>query len=140
MTLLRASVRPIGPVRAEWHSTMLRYVVTVVCAASAGVHAALVRPHMQEAGVLLGGAFAVASLALALAALAVRRAQHDAWAPAAAAAVLCLIAVGYLLSRTTGVPLLIASREELDPLGGITTAAELLAAVAAVGLQQRKDT
>jgi hypothetical protein len=119
---------------------MLRYVVTVVCAASAGVHAALVRPHMEEAGILLGAAFAVASFALAGAALAVRQPRHDAWAPATAAAVLCLIAVSYLLSRTSGLPVLIASPEGLDPLGGITTAAEVVGAAAAIGLQQRKDT
>lgn len=119
---------------------MLRYVVTFVCAASAGVHVALVRPHVEEAGILLGAAFAVASIALAVAALAVRQPRHDAWAPATAAAVLCLIAVGYLLSRTTGLPLLITSPEGLDPLGAITTSAEIVGAAAAVGLQQRKDT
>lgn len=140
MTLLRASVGPIGLPRAELGNAVLRYVVTVVCAASAGVHAALIRPHVEEAGALLGAAFGMASLALAVAALAVRQPRHDGWAPAATAAVLCLIAVSYLLSRTSGLPLLIASPEGLDPLGGITTAAELVGAVAAVGLQKRKDT
>jgi peptidoglycan/LPS O-acetylase OafA/YrhL len=139
MTLLRASVGSIGLQRTEQRSVILRYVVTVVCAASAGIHAALVRPHVEEAGVLLGSAFALAALALAVAALAVRQPQRDRWAPAAATVILFLVAVSYLLSRTTGLPLLITNPEGLDPLGAITTAAELVGAVAAVALQQRKD-
>ena len=85
-------------------------------------------------GPLVGAAFAAASLALAVAALAVRQPRHDAWAPIAAAVVLGLIAVGYLLSRTTGIPLLITDREELDPLGVFTTGAELIGALAAAVL------
>ena len=37
-------------------TTALRYVVTVVCAASAGIHAALVKPHVEEGGPLVGAA------------------------------------------------------------------------------------
>jgi hypothetical protein len=119
--------------------TVLRYCVTGVCAGSAGVHAALIQPHLAEGGLPLGSAFAVAAATLALAALAVRQPHHDPWAPAAAAAVLCLIAVGYLLSRTTGIPLLIAHSEQLDPLGAATTAAELAGAMAGAALMSRKD-
>jgi hypothetical protein len=118
--------------------TVFRYCVTGVCAGSAGVHAALIQPHLAEGGLPLGSAFAVAAAALALAALAVRQPRHDSWAPAAAAAVLCLIAIGCLLSRTTGIPLLIGQAEQPDPLGAATTAAEL-AGVVGAALMSRKD-
>ena len=139
MALFRVSATPIlteRPGRLTTH----RYTVTVVCAASAGVHAGLVQPHVEEAGPLLGAAFAVASLALAGAALAIRQPSHDAWAPMAAAILLGLIAVSYLLSRTTGIPLLIADREELDQLGVLTTGAELAGALAAAVLIRLKET
>lgn len=135
------SVQPVsallrGPAQVD---TVLRYCVTAGCAGSAGVHAALVQSHLAEGGPLLGSAFAAAAAALALAALAVRQPRHDSWAPAAAAAVLCLIAVSYVLSRTTGLPLLIAQAEQLDPLGTTTTAAELIGAVSGAALMSRKD-
>lgn len=129
-----ASLRPHAPADA-----VLRYCVTAVCAASAGVHAALVQPHLAEGGPPLGSAFAAAAAALALAALAVRQPRHDSWAPAAASAVLCAIAVSYLLSRSTGIPLLIADPERFDPLGAVTTIAELTGAVSGVALMSRKD-
>ena len=137
MALLRLSAPPIVAARSGRLTTILRYAVTMVCA---GIHAALVRPHVEEAGLLLGAAFAAASLALAVAALAVRQPRHDAWAPVAAGAVLCVIAVSYLLSRTTGLPLLITDREGLDPLGVLTTGAELVGALAAVVLIRQKET
>jgi hypothetical protein len=93
----------------------------------------------RSAGLLLGSAFAAAAVALALTALAVRLPYNDSWAPAAAAVVLCVIAVSYLLSRTTGVPLLITDPEQLDPLGAATTAAEVAGAIAGTVLMSRKD-
>jgi hypothetical protein len=95
---------------------------------------------VDEAGLLLGAAFAAASLALAVAALAVRLPRHDGWALATAGVVLCVIAVSYLLSRTAGIPMLITDREELDPLGVLITGAELVGALAAVVLIRRKET
>lgn len=125
-----------GRVTAE---AVLRYCITAACAGSAGVHAALIGPHLAEGGPPLGSAFAIAAVALALAALAVRQPRHDPWAPAAAAAVLCVVAVSYLLSRSTGIPFLIGQAEELDPLGAATTVAELAGAVCGVALMSRKD-
>jgi hypothetical protein len=137
----RSSVSPVAALvrGSAWVDTVLRYCVTAVCAGSAGVHAALIEPHLAEAGLPLGSAFAAAAAALAIAALAVRQPRHDSWAPAVATVVLCLIAVSYLLSRTNGVPLLIGHAEQLDPLGVATTTAELAGAVASSALMSRKD-
>jgi hypothetical protein len=125
--------------RAEhvWIDTGLRYCLTAVCAGSAGVHAALIQPHFLESG-LLGSAFTAAAIALALAALAVRQPRHDSWAIVAAAVTLCVIAVSYLLSRSTGIPLLIVQPEHADPLGAVTTAAELAGAMCGAVLMARR--
>jgi hypothetical protein len=74
-----------------------------------------------------------------LAALVVRQPRHDSWAIAVATATLCVIAVSYLLSRSTGIPLLIVQPEQVDPLGTVTTAAELAGAVCGAALMSRKD-
>jgi len=118
---------------------VLRYGVTAVCAGSAGVHAALIRPHLVDGGPPLGAAFAAAAAALALGALAVRQPRHDSCAPTAVSGVLFLIALSYLLSRTIGIPLLIGQAEHLDAPGMVTTAAELVGAVLAAALVARKD-
>jgi CHASE2 domain-containing sensor protein len=118
---------------------LLRYWVTAVCAGSAGIHAALVGPHLAEGGPPLGSAFAAAAAALAVAALTVRQPRHDPWAPAAATVVLCVIALSYLLSRSTGIPLLIGQPEGLDPLGAATTVTELAGAACGVALVSQKD-
>ena len=110
-----------------WIDTGLRYCVTAVCAGSAGVHAALIQPHFLESG-LLGSAFTAATVALALAALVVRQPRYDWWAIAAASVLLCVIAASYTLSRSTGIPVLIAQPEHVDPLGTVTTAAEIAGA------------
>jgi hypothetical protein len=119
-----------------WIDIGLRYCLTAVCAGSAGVHAALIQPHFLESGVL-GSAFTAAAIALALAALAVRRPRHDSWAIVAATATLCVVAVSYLLSRSTGIPLLIVQPEHVDPLGTVTTAAELAGAMCGAVLMAR---
>ena len=120
-----------------WFDTGLRYCLTAVCAGSAGVHAALIQPHFLESG-LLGSAFTAAAIALALAALAVRHPRHDSWAIVAATATLCVIVVSYMLSRSTGIPVLIVQPEHVDPLGTVTTAAELVGAMCGAVLMARK--
>ena len=139
MGLSSAHPVPVGFRLTAVADTVLRYVVTAVCAASAGVHAALIGPHLAE-GLPIGLGFAVATAVLALAALAVRQPRHDPWAPGVAAAALCLIAIAYVLSRSSGIPLLIGHAEELDPLGIATTSAEIVGAVASAALLlPRKD-
>ena len=139
MGLLSAPPVAIDPRLTGVVDTVLRYVVTAVCAASAGVHAALIGPHLAE-GLPIGLGFAAATATLALAAIAVRQPRRDPWAPGLAAAVLCLIAIAYVLSRSSGIPLLIGHAEELDPFGIASTSAELVGAVASVALLlPRKD-
>jgi hypothetical protein len=119
-----------------WIDTGLRYCLTAVCAGSAGVHAALIQPHFLESG-LLGSAFTAAAIALALAALFGRQPRHGWWAIAAATATLCVIAVSYILSRSAGIPLLIVQPEHVDPVGTVTTAAELAGAMCGAVLMSR---
>ena len=105
----------------------LRWFVALVCAASAGVHAGLVPEHLAES-VPLGVAFAVSVVLLVAAALQLRAGPAGArWVA------LALVAVvgAYLLSRTTGLPVLIPDPEPVDILGVLTTSAEVVAAVAA---------
>lgn len=118
-----AAVNGLPPGR----SARVRVGVSLVCAASAGVHAALVPEHAAE-GPLIGAAFAVSAVALGAGAVAVRRPGG----PARKVAVLLAgVALCYLLSRTTGIPVLVPEPEHLEPLGVLTTAAEVLAALAA---------
>jgi hypothetical protein len=102
--------------------------VALACAAAAGVHAALVPEHYQEGGIRLGGAFALSALLLGICALLVSRGTSR----ALPVVVLLGTALAYLLSRTTGIPLLIDEPEEPDALGLVTTVAEVVAAVVAV--------
>lgn len=102
--------------------------VALVCAAAAGVHAALVPEHYQEGGIRLGGAFALSALLLGICAVLVSRGTSR----ALPVVVLLGTAVAYLLSRTTGIPLLIDQPEEPDALGLVTTVAEVVAAAVAV--------
>jgi hypothetical protein len=133
LTIPRA--RALGGEQA-WIDTGLRYCLTAVCAGSAGVHAALIQPHFLESG-LLGSAFTAATIVLALAALVVRQPRHDSWAIAAASVLLGVIAISYTLSRSTGIPVLIVQPEHVDPLGTVTTAAEIAGAFCGAVLWSR---
>jgi hypothetical protein len=109
--------------------------VAVVCAASAGVHAALVPEHYAEGGVVLGGAFALDALLLGTCAVVASRGRS--WA--LPVVVLLGTALAYLLSRTTGVPGLIGDPEEPDALGLVTTVAEVVAAAVAAQLLHNRE-
>lgn len=128
-----SAVSTVDPVRAGVHGAV-RDGVAIVCAASAGVHAALVPAHLHE-GPLIGAAFALSVLLLAAAALRVRTSSGPAyWV----AAVLLGVAACYLLSRTTGLPLLIPEPEPVDLLGTVTSLAEVAAGVAVLGLSRTR--
>lgn len=116
----------------------LRFIVVSICAASAGVHLALVPDHLRES-LALGLTYALSAGALAATSLFVRNPRHDSWAPITAGAVLTLIATAYALSRSTGIPWLIPHAEHLDARGLATSAAEVVAALAAALLITRKE-
>ncbi|HSF26744.1 MAG TPA: hypothetical protein VLC50_04425 [Actinomycetes bacterium] len=139
MHLSYVASRPIVAGPPTVVNVVLRHVVAVAAAISAGVHVALVPDHWAEGGPTLGLAFAVAGVAAGAVALFVRRPEHDVWAPLAAAIVLAATVLAYALSRTVGVPWLISEPEGLDPLGVLTTVAELFGAVSGLLLTTRKD-
>ena len=116
-----------------------RYVLAVVCAASAGVHAGIVPEHLTEAGPRLATAFAGTAVLLLVVAVLASRPRYDAWTPGGAALLLAVIALAYLLSRTTGLPGLIAEREAVDPIGLITSVGELLGALAGIYLYANRE-
>ena len=101
----------------------------LACAASAGVHGALVAPHASEADmacalVLVTTGLAIAAMGLAL--------QPSTVTSAASAALLVAVATAYLLSRTTGIPRLTDHPEPFDALGVAVSTLEVAAAVVAV--------
>jgi hypothetical protein len=108
-----------------------------VCAASAGVHAALVAPHSHESAGL-AVAFAVSAVALAMAAVAL---ALDAGPTVTTMVALLLVgvAVAYALSRTTGIPGLTVHPEPLDAFGTMVSCVELTAALALVRLPTRRS-
>ena len=111
-----------------------RNVVAACCAASAGVHAALVPEHLRE-GLPLGSGFAVAAILLFGSTLAFTgsRPAPSLAAPATAALLFALI-VAYGLSRTVGLPLIGAEVEAVDGVGVTTQVVQAAALTAAIAL------
>ena len=111
-------------------SDLERDLVIVVCAISAGTHAALAPEHFGEgAGAGLG--FLVSALLLAGLAVALTR---GAGPPALAATILTLggLIAAYALAVTSGVPVL---HPEVEPVNGLalaTKAIEIVGLIAAV--------
>jgi hypothetical protein len=128
-------VRPLhGPVNEK---RVMRVTGALICAASAGVHVALLPAHLHEAP-LLGVAFAVDGALLALAAVAVTDTRLAPRATLPTAVLLFTTAVGYLLSRTTGLPLLVREPEPLEGLGLFITVAELAGAACLLAASRRE--
>jgi hypothetical protein len=111
-----------------------RNVLVACCAASAGVHAALVPEHLRE-NALLGTGFAVAAVLVFASTLAVsgHRAVPPLAAPATALLLVALI-VAYGLSRTVGLPLIGAEVEPVDGVGIATQVVQAAALAAAIAL------
>lgn len=111
-----------------------RNAVAACCAASAGVHAALVPEHFDE-NALLGGGFAVAAVLLFASTLAFsgEGATSPLAAPATALLLVALIVV-YALSRTVGLSLIGAEVEAVDGIGVATQVVQTVALAAAIAL------
>ena len=110
-------------------------VVALACAASAGAHAGLVPAHLQEEPPL-GVAFLVAVVLLLSALIAVSLRPTDRRVLAGAALLLFGLALAYLATRTTGIPVLDPEREAVDAVGVLTTSVEIAGVAFALWLMQ----
>ena len=113
-------------------------VAALVCAGSAGIHAGLVSAHLRES-TLLGVVFALDAVVLGVAAVAISDRRRAGREVALVAAVLAATAIAYLLSRTTGLPIVIREAEPVDGLGVSTTLSELVGLGACLLLILRKE-
>jgi drug/metabolite transporter (DMT)-like permease len=100
-------------------------LVVGVCAVSAGVHAALVPEHLQEAPPL-GVSFAVASVLLLLAGAVVVMRPDDQRAARVTALLLAGLIASWAVSGISGIPLLQPQPESVDGVGLITKLVEAL--------------
>jgi apolipoprotein N-acyltransferase len=110
-------------------------VVVLACAASAGAHAGLVPAHLRDEP-RLGVAFLVAVVLLVSALIAVSLRPTDRRVLAAAAGLLLGLALAYLATRTTGIPVLDPEREAVDAVGVLTTSIEIAGVAFALWLAQ----
>lgn len=113
-------------------------VATLACAGSAGVHLALVPEHLHES-TLLGAAFLVDGLLLGAAAVLLADPARGGRLARLVVLLLAATAVAYVLSRTTGLPLLSPNPEPVDALGVITTLCELVGVTACVLLTPGRE-
>jgi hypothetical protein len=104
-----------------------RDVVILACAISAGIHGAVAPAHFAE-GAAAGTGFVVATVALALLAVAITRRPTSVVPVAAAALVFAGLIASYAFAVTTGLPVL---HPEPEPVDGIALATK---AIEAVGL------
>jgi hypothetical protein len=95
--------------------------LVVVVAVSAGIHAGLVPVHLEEEPAL-GVGFLLASIALWVTIVALRRRPASPLPPAAAALLLAALLAGYAVTR---------AGEPLDGIGLVTKAVELVGLVLA---------
>jgi hypothetical protein len=109
-----------------------RDLLVVACAISAGIHAALVRGHLDESAAA-GAAFAVSALVLAGLAVVLTRSPSPTMV-AATAAVLAGLLAAYVLALTSGIPLVHSDPEPVTGLGLFTKAVEALGLTAALRL------
>ena len=115
-----------------------RDLAIVACAISAGVHGALTPAHFAESiGTGLG--FLVATVALALLALALTRTTRP-FVLIATAATMAGVLVSYGLAITSGFPVLHPDPEPVDGLAIATKLVEIVGLVAALDLLGRRVT
>ena len=107
-------------------------VVSLSCAISAGIHAALVPDHLEE-GAGAGIGFVVAAVVLGVLAVLLTR-KPSKLAFGAAATVLAGLIASYALASTTGFPILHPEAEAVDGLALFTKAVEAVGLVLAVSL------
>ena len=112
------------------------YIVIVVCAASAGIHAALAPEHVSES-VAAGTGFAVSAVVLGVLAVVLTLRPDNTLATALSAVILACLLVSYALAVTTGVPLLHPEVEPVEGLALATKAIEAIGLLAAVSLVGR---
>ena len=113
-----------------------RDLLLVVCAISAGVHAALVREHLRESTVT-GGGFIVAAAGLLALVVWLSRRPDDVLALVATARTLAAVLAGYALAVTTGIPVLHPDVDAVDRLALATKAVETLGLALALDLLRR---
>jgi hypothetical protein len=111
-------------------------VVILVCAISAGIHAALVPSHFKD-GVGAGLGFASATIVLAGLVVWLTLRPAGRWALAAAAAVFAGLLASYALAVTTGLPVSHPDPEPVDGLALATKAIEIVGLLAAASLLWR---
>jgi hypothetical protein len=114
-------------------------VAIVVCAVSAGIHAALTPDHFRE-GAGAGGGFLAATVLLAGLAVALTRRPDQSEVLLATVAVLVGLIGSYALAITTGLPVLHPDVEHVDAIALVTKAIEAVGLLAALRLLQRGAT
>jgi hypothetical protein len=110
-----------------------RDVVILVCAVSAGIHAALVGDHFVE-GFGAGMGFLAATVLLASVVVALSRRPVSLVALAAASAVLAGLISSYAFAITTGLPVVHPEPESIGSLALATKAIEALGLIVALHL------
>ena len=113
-----------------------RDVVIIACAASAGIHGALVPGHFDE-GTGSGLGFVAATVALVGLVVWLTRRPANASAFAVAAVTFAGLLASYALATTTGLPILHPDPEPIDGLALATKAIEAAGLLAATSLLWR---
>lgn len=118
----------LGAQRARW-------LLSVSCAVSAGVHLALVPEHTHESLILAAG-FAFTAVALFATAVLIARKPVGARGAALSAGLLVILIGLFAASRSIGLPG-VADAEPLDLVGGLTQAVQAVGLAAAITLMRR---
>ena len=113
-----------------------RDALILVCAISAGIHAALTPDHFSE-GTGAGLGFLVATVLLAALAVVLTLRPQGTAATATAGVVLAGLIVSYALAITPGLPILQPAPEPLDGVALVTKAVEAVGLLAAAHLVRR---